>query len=147
MALLYHTWRYLALFSVRYCLNTSKLLSSTNAGLLPTLAASNIVCIAPLVYSQKANHAMYKNSPSHFRDATGLKQQECAVDFPDKVCPYRQPDKVQRLRRIAVLFYRGKFQPKHYENKVVPSFYNSIIRFTVFPSHKLCFLRSFPVTM
>ena len=26
-------------------------------------------------------------------------------------------------------------------------FYNSIIRFTVFPSHKLCFLRSFPVTM
>lgn len=26
-------------------------------------------------------------------------------------------------------------------------FYNSIIRFTVFPSQKLCFLRSFPVTM
>lgn len=26
-------------------------------------------------------------------------------------------------------------------------FYNSIIRFMVFPSHKLCFLRSFPVTM
>lgn len=29
----------------------------------------------------------------------------------------------------------------------LPFFYNSIIRFTVFPSHKLCFLRSFPVTM
>ena len=29
--------------------------------------------------------------------------------------------KVQRLRRIAVLFYRGEFQPKHHEHKVVAS--------------------------
>lgn len=59
-----------------YFLNQISSLIYTFRGLVLSLFFYfNIICIAPLVYSQKANYAMYKNSPSHFRDATGLKQQ------------------------------------------------------------------------
>ena len=44
------------------------------------------------------------------------------------------------------LFFHKKERSTH-QGQYLFLFYNSIIRFTVFPSHKLCFLRSFPVTM
>ena len=46
---------------------------------------------------------------------------QCAAGFPDKGCPYRQLDTVRRLRKIAVLFYRGGFQPKHRGNTAAAS--------------------------
>ena len=45
-------------------------------GVKVSKGAKSLSILEPVEYA-KANHAMYKNSPSHFRDATGLKQQGC----------------------------------------------------------------------
>ena len=51
------------------------------------------------------------------------------------------------LKLQSSLFFHEKRDINTPGSISLPFFYNSIIRFTVFPSHKLCFLRSFPVTM
>lgn len=103
---------------------------------------SIIICICLLLYDR---YCIFVHCNHHFDTRKRLHP----LNTGDASPSIRALDQatLHFMDNCRVVFSFTKKEISTRQGQYLFLFYNSIIRFTVFPSHKLCFLRSFPVTM